>query len=925
MRRARTVAASVLSCALLAGVPSILAVPAYAADRVTETELRVDGTPESDGRPVQLDVTLMTTDPTVARPAVVLAHGFGGTKNDSAETARTLARDGYTVITFTARGFGASGGLIHLDHPDYEGADARRIIDFAAGRPEVSKVGQDPVIGFAGASYGGALALLAAGLDPRVDAIVPAFTWNRLDRALFPQYQVTGAAASLADVTPAATGGVFKRGWASRLFTDAGGREGPAAGDPLCGRFTAELCRGYRSAAETGRATPALTALLAQSGPHQVLSTVTAPTLIIAGEDDTLFPLDQADANLRGLPASTPARMKWVAGGHDGELSVDALLQDMESWFGRYLQRNGSAADTSFSVLVPETSLVGEGGVRDPETRVAADYPGRGAERHERRFALDGERQTILAPPGGTPAALTNLPGTGGALAGAATSVAGYALAVLPGQSATFTSKPVPDPVPVIGSGRVDLEVTSSTTSATLFVSLWDLGAEIERSVNGRTTPGPSSAVLPQLAVAPVELNGLVPGRPERVTVALPPVSHQVPVEHRLQLVVSTTDQAYALPNQSAVYQVALAGEGALLLPEVALEVLGGNALHVPLPLIVVVALLGVAAVVAMVWLWRRRRAVQPEPDLAEVPLVVTDVVKTYKDGIRAVDGISFRAETGQVVGLLGPNGAGKTTAMRMLVGLIRPDSGEIYVHGEPVHAGADVLASVGAFIEGPGFLPHLTGRQNLDAYWQATGRPLEDAHLEEALEIAGLGAALDRRVRGYSHGMLQRLGIAQAMLGLPSLLVLDEPTNGLDPPQIKAMREVLADYAAAGRTVVISSHLLGEVEQTCSHVVVMDQGKIVLTGAVSALTASDTVTMIGLAEGEDLSGAERHLDARGISAERAGGVLRVSGRVPRADIVQELVSHGYRVESVDGHRQLEEVFLSIVGGPTDQEGDSHG
>jgi ABC-2 type transport system ATP-binding protein len=172
---------------------------------------------------------------------------------------------------------------------------------------------------------------------------------------------------------------------------------------------------------------------------------------------------------------------------------------------------------------------------------------------------------------------------------------------------------------------------------------------------------------------------------------------------------------------------------------------------------------------------------------------------------------------------------------------------------------------------------------------------------------------------------MLQRLGIAQAMLGLPSLLVLDEPTNGLDPPQIKAMREVLADYAAAGRTVVISSHLLGEVEQTCSHVVVMDQGKIVLTGAVSALTASDTVTMIGLAEGEDLSGAERHLDARGISAERAGGVLRVSGRVPRADIVQELVSHGYRVESVDGHRQLEEVFLSIVGGPSDQEGDSHG
>ena len=693
----------------------------------------------------------------------------------------------------------------------------------------------------------------------------------------------------------------------------------------MCGRFTAQLCRGYRTAAETGRPTPALTALLRQSGPYSVLSHVTAPTLIIAGEDDTLFPLDQADANLRGLPASTPVRMKWVAGGHDGNLSVDAMVEDLRVWFGRYLKGDGSPADTSFSVLVPETSLVGEGGVRDPETRVAPEYPGRAADFREQRFALAGARQTILAPAGGTPAALTNLPGSGGALARSATSGAGYMLAVLPRQSATFTTDPVHDPVPVIGSGRLDLEVTSSASSATLFVSLWDLGAEIERSENGRPTTGPSSAVLPQLAVAPVQLSGLTRGRPERVTVALPPVSHQVPVGHRLQVVVSTTDQAYALPEHAAVYQVALAGDRALVLPQIGLDVPGGNALHVPLPLIVVVGLLGLAGLLAMFWLWRQHRSARPELGLAQVPLVVTDVVKTYKEGFRAVDGISFRAEPGQVVGLLGPNGAGKTTVIRMLVGLIRPDAGEIYVHGEPVHAGADVLASVGAFIEGPGFLPHLTGAENLGAYWQATGRPEEEAHLEEALEIAGLGAALDRRVRGYSNGMRQRLGIAQAMLGLPSLLVLDEPTNGLDPPQIKAMRKVFADYAAAGRTVVISSHLLGEVEQTCSHVVVMDKGKIVLTGAVSSLTASDTVTMIGLADGQDVSGAERYLGARGISAERAGAVLRVSGKVPRADIVQELVSHGYRIESVDGHRQLEEVFLSLVGSPSDQEPGGHG
>ena len=914
MRRLPAVAA-LLGGVLLASTPAAPILPAYAEEPVSETVLTVAGTPESDGRPVRLDVTVMTTDPATPRPAVVLAHGFGGTKDDVADTGRTLAQDGFAVITFTARGFGASGGLIHLNHPDYEGADARRIVDLTAQRPEVLKVGGDPVVGFAGASYGGALALLVAGLDKRVDAIVPAFTWNRLDQALFPQYRVAGATESLADVTPVGGTGVFKQGWASRLFSSGGPTpNGGAGGDPICGRFTAELCSGYRQAAETGQVSAALVDLLTESGPALVLADITAPTLIVAGEDDTLFPLDQADANLRGLPAATPARLTWVAGGHDGDMSVDALLADLRSWFGRYLNGGEETTDPAFSVLVPETPLVGRGGVRDPETRVAAAYPGRGIPPGERRLELQGDAQTILAPPGGSPAALTNLPGGGGALAGAA-SAAGYALGVLPGQAATFTTDPVRDPVAVIGSGRVDLEVTASAESATLFVSLWDLGPDIESRAPGRGGLVPSSAVLPHRTIAPVRLSGLTPGRPTRVTVALPAIAHQVPVEHRLQVVVATTDQAYALPEQSAVYSVALAGEPHLVLPEIMLEVLDRDDLDVPVPLIVVVSLLALAALAGVVWLWRRNRAAHPDPALAHLPLVVTDVVKTYADGFRAVDGISFRAEPGQVVGLLGPNGAGKTTAIRMLVGLIRPDSGQIFVHGEPVHAGADVLASVGAFIEGPGFLPHLTGRQNLDAYWQATGRPAEEAHLDEALAIAALGSALHRKVRGYSHGMRQRLGIAQAMLGLPSLLVLDEPTNGLDPPQIKAMREVLADYAAAGRTVVISSHLLGEVEHTCSHVVVMDKGKIVLTGAVSTLTASDEVTVIGLADGEDVAAAERHLGERGISVVRTGDRLRVNGGVPRADLVRELVEVGYRVDSVDGHRHLEEVFLSLVGG----------
>jgi ABC-2 type transport system ATP-binding protein len=904
-------------------------VPAYAKQQVIETQLMVLGTPEADGKPVSLDTTLLTTDPAMPRPAIVLAHGFGGTKEDSEPTARSLALAGYTVIIYTARGFGKSGGRIHLDNPDYEGADARKLVDLAASRPEVAKVGDDPVIGFAGASYGGALSLLAAGLDHRVDAIVPAFTWHSLRQALFPQYQALGRANSPADVTPANRQGVFKQRWASLLFSNAAGGGNPTNAqwqnqDGLCARFDPVLCEGYLAAAESGEADDKLKALLDESGMEKILPAIKVPTLIIQGEDDTLFPLDQGDANFRGLPTSTPAEMKWVAGGHDSEITVDPLIDDLETWFGRYLKRDSSTSSSSFTVLVPETSLLGEDrGTREPQTLITSSYPGRGSTFTDRRIALNGRTQSIVAPPGGAPAALTNLPGTGGAFS-QASSVAGYALGVLPDQSARFTSDPLTAPLTLIGSSRIDFEVTGSTPTATLFASLWDLGPDIERTENGRTSVGPSTAVLPQLAVAPLKLTKLDPDKPVRVTVALPAISHKVPVNHRLQLVISTTDQAYANAVEAATYQVSLAGDAAAAIPVLATTALNANTLDVPLPLVIAVAVLLVASVAAVVLIWRRRREIQDVPELAGIPLVVNDVVKTYGDGFRAVDGVSFRTEAGQILGLLGPNGAGKTTVIRMLVGLIRPDSGTIYIHGQPVHAGADVLGSVGALIEGPGFLPHLSGKANLMAYWHATGRPSGEAQLDEALKIAGLGSAIHRRVRGYSHGMRQRLGIAQAMLGLPSVLILDEPTNGLDPPQIKAMRAVLADYAAAGRTVILSSHLLSEVEHTCSHVVVMDKGKVVLTGSVEELTASDTVTLIGLANAADVGTAGETLQARGLRAEPEGKLLRVTGELPRQAIVAELVAAGYGVESVDGHRQLEEVFMSLVGstsqGPEDFE-----
>ncbi|MBW8729461.1 MAG: ATP-binding cassette domain-containing protein, partial [Terrabacter sp.] len=271
------------------------------------------------------------------------------------------------------------------------------------------------------------------------------------------------------------------------------------------------------------------------------------------------------------------------------------------------------------------------------------------------------------------------------------------------------------------------------------------------------------------------------------------------------------------------------------------------------------------------------------------------------------------------VVGLLGPNGAGKTTTMRMVMGLISSDAGSVHVLGEPVSAGSRVLARVGALIEGPGFLPHLTGRQNLEAYWSATGRAPEDAHIGEALDVAALGGAVDRPVKSYSHGMKQRLGIAQAMLGLPELLILDEPTNGLDPPQIAAMRPILRRYAETGRTVVVSSHLLAEVEMTCTHVVVMHAGRVITQGPVAELVDSDDTTILDLPEhvAHDVVSAGVH------ALEAAGGVTEVRVDTPtrivvvadrgRAEVVAAAVSAGLPVVGVSSRRHLEEVFLGVI------------
>jgi ABC-2 type transport system ATP-binding protein len=301
---------------------------------------------------------------------------------------------------------------------------------------------------------------------------------------------------------------------------------------------------------------------------------------------------------------------------------------------------------------------------------------------------------------------------------------------------------------------------------------------------------------------------------------------------------------------------------------------------------------------------------------------VVNGLRKAYGDGFVAVQEIDFTVQRGQVVGLLGPNGAGKTTTLRVLMGLTQPTAGEIFVFGHRLVPGAPILSRVGALVEGPGFLPHLTGAENLRAYWQATGRPWADARYEEALEIAGLGDSVHRKTRKYSHGMRQRLAIAQAMLGLPELLVLDEPTDGLDPPQIAEMRRVLQRYATDGRAVLVSSHLLAEVEQTCTHAVVVNKGRIVASGPVSDIVGESPSVQLDVSDVPAATRILEDLGVRSVTSEGANGLIVDMNGTARSDVVASLVQAGIGVDRLVPRRRLEDAFLSLVGDNSRGSGD---
>ena len=284
-------------------------------------------------------------------------------------------------------------------------------------------------------------------------------------------------------------------------------------------------------------------------------------------------------------------------------------------------------------------------------------------------------------------------------------------------------------------------------------------------------------------------------------------------------------------------------------------------------------------------------------------------LTKRFGD-LSAVTDLSFALEAGTITGFLGPNGAGKTTTLRMVLGLAAPTSGRALVFDQPYAELARPSLRIGAVLEATDFHPGRSGRDHLRMLGRAVDVP--DSRVDEVLDLVELGAAAHRRVKGYSLGMRQRLGLAAALLGDPELLILDEPANGLDPEGVRWLRDFLRRLASEGRTVLVSSHVLAEVAQTVDQVLIISRGRLVVESSLAELTAraggavrvrsADPQRLAAALRGNDLqvtTGGDHSLLVQGASSERVGEIAFAAG-VP----VHELVTDG---------GSLEEIFLQLT------------
>ncbi len=301
---------------------------------------------------------------------------------------------------------------------------------------------------------------------------------------------------------------------------------------------------------------------------------------------------------------------------------------------------------------------------------------------------------------------------------------------------------------------------------------------------------------------------------------------------------------------------------------------------------------------------------------MMEQPAIqLNNLRKTFgrrKQKVEAVRGIDLAVPAGLVYGFLGPNGAGKSTTIRMIMDLIRPSAGEALVYGRNVQKDHAVLQRVGALVEGAAFYDFLTGRRNLEVLAR-TGNAYDAARIQTLLEQVGLADRADRLVKGYSTGMKQRLGLAAALLNDPDLVILDEPTNGLDPAGIQEMRGFIRDLAdEQGRTVFLSSHLLGEVEQVCDRVAIINQGEIVSEGRVAELLAGQSSLLLDVGE---VDRAAAILQTHWPVSANGKWLTVTAGRAETPELVQMLVAQNVAIYEIRHQQQsLEQFFLDVTG-----------
>jgi ABC-type multidrug transport system ATPase subunit len=294
--------------------------------------------------------------------------------------------------------------------------------------------------------------------------------------------------------------------------------------------------------------------------------------------------------------------------------------------------------------------------------------------------------------------------------------------------------------------------------------------------------------------------------------------------------------------------------------------------------------------------------------------VVATDrLTKRYGDRL-AVDSVSLTVRRGEVYGFLGPNGAGKTTTLRMLLGLVRPSSGAATVLGA-APGSRPAVAGTGALVEGPGFYPYLSGRDNLRVL--ARYRALPESAVDDVLGRVDLARRGGDPFKSYSLGMKQRLGVAAALLGEPELLVLDEPTNGLDPAGMADMRSLLVDVAAGGQTVILSSHLLAEVQEICDRVGVISDGRLLAESTVRDLRGAAAVVLRAEPLDRALAVAMRVAGDDAVAVVDDGRAVRLEGGASVVPVLtRELVAEDVEVREIRTvERSLEEVFFEMTGG----------